>query len=188
MLPEVVLISAIRADFWQPQKNEWKAELIKYWHQRAVLDRMNITDVHTTMLRSFYSDAKKNNKKCRSSSSLSHFLFPRDFSGIITNRDIINTPLEPLGPADVPSGGFVDIAPYFGGGWNPPKTPIFGPWIGVFKPNVQNIESFMLSKHLHRFRLNFCTTTETVKWSSWVVPIGAQHIQDGGRPPFWKHR
>ena len=131
---------------------------------------------------------QKNNKKCRSSSSLSHFLFPRDFSGIITNRDIINTPLEPLGPADVPSGGFVDIAPYFGGGWNPPKTPIFGPWIGVFKPNVQNIESFMLSKHLHRFRLNFCTTTETVKWSSWVVPIGAQHIQDGGRPPFWKHR
>ena len=55
---------------------------------------------------------------CRSSSSfssLSHFLFPRDFSGTITDRDIINTPLESLRPADVPFGGCVDIAPHFGG-------------------------------------------------------------------------
>jgi len=29
-LPEGVLSIAIRADFWQPQKNERKAELIKY--------------------------------------------------------------------------------------------------------------------------------------------------------------
>ena len=42
MLPEGVLSIAIRADFWQPQKNERKAELIKYWHQRGVLDRLNI--------------------------------------------------------------------------------------------------------------------------------------------------
>jgi len=42
MLPEGVLRLAIRADFWQPKKNETKAELIKYWHQRAVLNRMNI--------------------------------------------------------------------------------------------------------------------------------------------------
>jgi len=42
MLPEGVLSIAIRADFWQPQKNERKAELVKYWHQHAVLDRMNI--------------------------------------------------------------------------------------------------------------------------------------------------
>ena len=27
-----------------------------------------------------------------------------------------------------------------------PKTPILGAWIGVFKPNGQNIESFVLSK------------------------------------------
>ena len=33
MLPEGVLSIAIRADFWQPQKNERKAELIKYWHK-----------------------------------------------------------------------------------------------------------------------------------------------------------
>jgi len=64
------------------------------------------------MSRPFYSDAKKAKMCC---SSLSHFLFPRDFSGTITDREIINTPLEPLRPADVPFGGFVDIAPYFGG-------------------------------------------------------------------------
>ena len=52
---------------------------------------------------------------------------------------------------DVPFGGFVDIAPHYWG-WNPPKTPIFGAWIGVFKPNGQNIESFMLSELLHRFQ------------------------------------
>jgi len=39
-----------------------------------------------------------------SSSSLSHFLFPRDFSRTIADRDILNTPLEPLRPADVPFG------------------------------------------------------------------------------------
>ena len=42
MLAQGVLSIAIRADFWPPQKNERKAELVKYWHQRAVLDRMNI--------------------------------------------------------------------------------------------------------------------------------------------------
>ena len=61
-------------------------------------------------------------KMCRSS-SLSHFLFPRDFSGTIEDTDIINTPLEPLGPADVPFGGFVDIAPHFGG--EIPRKPQF---------------------------------------------------------------
>ena len=49
------------------------------------------------------------------SSSLSHFLFPRDLSGTVADRDVINTPLEPLRPADVPFGGFVDSAPHFGG-------------------------------------------------------------------------
>jgi len=32
----------------------------------------------------------------------------------------------------------------------------------------------------------FGLTIETTKESSWVVRIGAQQIQDGGRPPFWK--
>ena len=137
--------------------------------------------------------------------------------------------------------------------WNPPKTPNLGAWIGVFKPNRQNIESFVLSKLLHRFRPNFAQqwspewwgvgmviclergadlhmfqlmplpltvscfskiqigfsflvaahlgspgeravkrvngcVMEPIKWSSSMVPIGAQQIQDGGRPPFWKNR
>jgi len=62
----------------------------------------------------FYSDAKK-------AKNVSFFFFfvtlllPRDFSGIIEDTDIINTPLEPLRPGDVPFGGFVDIAPLFWG-------------------------------------------------------------------------
>ena len=59
-------------------------------------------------------------KMCRNSFSynsfLSHFLFPRDFSVTIEDTDIINTPLEQLRPADVPFGGFVDIAPHLGRG------------------------------------------------------------------------
>jgi len=95
MLPEGVLSIGIRADFWQPQKNDRKAELIKYWHQRAVLDRMNIQiskELYTTMSRPFYSDAKKAKKCPSSSSSPSHFLFPHDFSGTIAGTNIINTP------------------------------------------------------------------------------------------------
>jgi len=52
---------------------------------------------------------------------------------------------------DVPFGGFIDIAPHFG--VEIPKNPNFGGV--VFKPNGQNIESFMLSKLLHRFQPNF---------------------------------
>ena len=33
----------------------------------------------------------------------------------------------------------------------------------------------------------FSVTIETTKWSSWVVPVGAQQIQDGGWPSFWKN-
>ena len=67
---------------------------------------------------------------CRSSSSfpsssLSHFLFPRDFSGTIEDTDLVNTPLEPLRPADVPFGRFVDIASHFGGEI-PPKPQFWG--------------------------------------------------------------
>jgi len=42
-------------------------------------------------------------------------------------------------------------------GWNPPpkKKSILGAWMGVFKPNGQNIECFILSKLLYRFQLNF---------------------------------
>ena len=70
-------------------------------------------------------------KMCRNSFScnsfLSHFLFPRDFSVTIEDTDIINTPLEQLRPADVPFGGFVDIAPHLGGwGEISPKPQFLG--------------------------------------------------------------
>jgi len=49
----------------------------------------------------------KRPKMCRlSSSSSSHVLVPHDFSRTIADTDIINTPLEPLQPADVPFGGY----------------------------------------------------------------------------------
>ena len=53
------------------------------------------------------------NSSSSSNSSSSHFLFSRDFSVTIEDTDIINTPLEPLRPADVPFKGFVDIASHF---------------------------------------------------------------------------
>ena len=70
----------------------------------------------------------KKPKMCRFSSSfsssLSHFLFPRDFSETIADhRDVINAPLEPLRPADVPFGGFVDTTAHFGG--EMPRKPQF---------------------------------------------------------------
>ena len=49
--------------------------------------------------------------------------------------------------------GLVHTAPHFGK--NPPKTPIFGAWIGIFKLNVQNIKICILSKFLHQLPPNF---------------------------------
>ena len=54
---------------------------------------------------------------------------------------------------DVPFGSFVDIAFHLGG--EIPQKPQFWGVNCVFKPNGQNIESFMLSKLMHRFQPNF---------------------------------
>jgi len=51
--------------------------------------------------------------------------FPRDFSGIVEDTDIINTPLELVRPADVPFGGYIDTASHFGGEI-PPKPQFWG--------------------------------------------------------------
>ena len=40
-------------------------------------------------------------------------------------------------------------------GQNPPKTPILGAWMGIFKLNAQNIKVCILSKFLHRLPPNF---------------------------------
>jgi len=50
---------------------------------------------------------------------------------------------------DVSSGGFVDIAPHFGG--EIPSQKQFCGLIGVFKQDVINVESFILSKLLTDF-------------------------------------
>ena len=133
----------------------------------------------------------KRPKMCRSSSSssssLSHFLFPRDFSGTITDRDItINTPLEPLRPVDMPFGGFVDIAPHFGG--EIPRKPQFWGVNRCFQAKRAKYWKFHVIETPSSISTKFCTTMETIKWSSRVVPISAQQIQDGGRPPFFKNR
>ena len=164
MLPEGVLSIGIRADFWQPQKNERKAELIKYWHQRAVLDRMNIyisKKLHCIQpCRGHFTPMPKRPKKCPSSSSsssfsssLSHFLFPRNFSGTITDRDIINTPLEPLRPQMCLLGVALTLLLILG--VKCPENPNFGGINRRFQAKLEKILSFMLSKLLHRFRPNF---------------------------------
>jgi len=53
----------------------------------------------------------------------------------------------------VPVGGFVAIASHFGG--EIPKNLDLGGVNRRFKPNGQNIESFILSKLLHQFQSNF---------------------------------
>jgi len=72
-------------------------------------------------------------------------------------------------------------------GWNNPKPPVFGAWIGVFKPNAKYWK-FHVIETTASILTKFGVTIKTTKWSSWVVPVGAQQIQDGGRPPFWKNR
>jgi len=69
--------------------------------------------------------------------------------------------------------------------WNTPNPSFWGvnsrfqaKRAKYWKFHVIEITSSILNK--------FGITIETVKWSSWIVPIGTQQIQDGGRPPFWK--
>jgi len=68
------------------------------------------------------------------------------------------------------------IFPYFY-----PQNSQKGPWkgLGVFRPNAQNIQTFILST-------KFCTVIKTTKLSPWVVLKFAPQIQNGGRPPLWK--
>jgi len=71
-------------------------------------------------------------------------------------------------------------------GWNNPQNPNCGAWIGVFKPNGQKYWKFHVIETTVSILTKFGTTIETTKWSSSMVPVSAQQIQDGGRPPFWK--
>ena len=51
--------------------------------------------------------------------------------------------------------GFRRYCSPFRGGGEIPKITILGAWIGFFKPNWRNIESFILSKLRHGFQPNF---------------------------------
>ena len=73
-------------------------------------------ELHSTMSRPFYSDAKTA-KNVSFFFLVTLFISTRFLTNYwtIADRDIINTPVEPLRPADLPFGSFVDIAPHFGG-------------------------------------------------------------------------
>ena len=100
---------AIMADFWQPEKNE-KSGIDQILtpaccpRQYKHIDIKNVAYNHVTAILELCKKAKK---CCSASSSSSHFLFSRDFSGTIADTDTVNTPLEPLRAANVPFGGHV---------------------------------------------------------------------------------
>ena len=85
---------------------------------------------------------------------------------------------------DVPFGGFIDIASHFGG--EIPQNPNFGGVNRRFQAKRAKYWKFHVIETNASISIKFCTTIETIKKSPWVVSIGAQQIQDGGRPPFWK--
>ena len=84
---------------------------------------------------------------------------------------------------DVPFGGFVDIAPHFGSEIPPPKKQFWGV-NRRFQAKRAKYLKFHVIETTASISTKFCTMIETIKKSSWVVPINAQQIQDGGRPPF----
>ena len=70
-------------------------------------------------------------------------------------------------------------------GWNP-QNPNFGGVNRRFQAKRAKYWKFHVIETTASILTKFGTTTETTKWSSTVVPVGAKQIQDGGRLPFWK--
>ena len=104
--------------------------------------------------------------------------------GTIADTNIINTPLEPLRPAYGLFEGFIDTVPHFWGEI-PQKLQFWGA-NRRFQAKRAKYWKFHVIETTVLILTKFGTTIETAKWSSWMVPVGAQQIQDGGRPPFWK--
>jgi len=69
--------------------------------------------------------------------------------------------------------------------WNPPNSNFWG-MNRRFQAKRAKYWKFHIIKTTPSISTEFCTTIETTKKSSWVVPMHAQQIQDGERPPFWK--
>ena len=82
-----------------------------------------------------------------------------------------------------PFGGFVDMAPHFGG-QIPKKKPIWGGVNRHFQAKMVKLENLHITKTTQSISTKFCTMIKTTKYSLWVVQISIPQIQDGGRPPF----
>jgi len=67
-----------------------------------------------------------------------------------------------------------------------PKNPNFWGVNRRFQAKQAKYWKFHVIETKASISTKFCTAVETIKNSSWVVPIGAQQTQDGGRPLFWK--
>ena len=68
-----------------------------------------------------------------------------------------------------------------------PENPNFVGLNRRFQAKLAKYWKFHVIETTASISTKFCTTIETIKKSSWVVPINAQQIQDGGRPPFKKN-
>ena len=84
---------------------------------------------------------------------------------------------------DVPLGVSLTLLPILG--VKCPKNPNFGGVNRRFQAKQTKYWKFHVIETTALISTKFCMI-ETIKWSSLMVPIGAQQIQDGGRPPFWK--
>jgi len=67
-----------------------------------------------------------------------------------------------------------------------PETPTFWGVNRRFQAKRAKYWKFHVIETTASISTKFCRTIETIKKSSCVVPVGAEQIQDGGRPPFWK--
>ena len=81
-------------------------------------------------------------------------------------------------------GVWLTLLPIFGVKY--PENPNFWCVNRRFQAKRAKYWKFHVIETTASISTKFCATIETIKNSSWVVPIGAQQIQDGGRPPFKK--
>jgi len=87
---------------------------------------------------------------------------------------------------DMPLSGFRWYCSSFYG-WNTPKNNFWGHKWAFLSQTGKILKVSCYRNYCIDFNLTkFSTTIEITKWSSWVVPIGAQQIQYGGRRHFEK--
>jgi len=67
-----------------------------------------------------------------------------------------------------------------------PQNPNFAGANRRFQAKRAKYRKFHIIETTASILTKFGITIETTKWSSWMVPIGVQQIQDGGRRHFEK--